>query len=184
MNKESMVVKAIITLVGIALLLPGAGCSSVVKKEYRSHVQQLDGKNELVISTYPAWFPTEEAEVPPLNVKVVSDDYVALQFLIREQGTDSGSSPHIESIQVNRLAYRLDDGPENVILRNFPAGFWMQETGNHSERKTKGIPYQNGSVLHVSVDLTLNGEKYLIQGKMPARRRVSRYPIIGQNFGR
>lgn len=184
MTEKSIFRKVIVIFAGIALLLTGAGCSSVVHKEYRSHVQQLDRKNELVISTYPAWFPNREVELPPLCVKVVSDDYVALEFLVREPGTGSGRSPHIESIQVHKLAYRLDDGPETVVLRDFSGGFWMQETGNHSERTRKGIPYQNGSVLHATVDLTVNGKNYSIQGEMPARRRISRYPIFIYYLGR
>ena len=184
MSEKSKVREVMVTLAGVALLLTSAGCSSVMQKEYESHVQKLDGKNELVISTYPAWFPNEEVGVPPLHVKMVSDDYVALQFLVREPGTESGVSPHIESIQVHKMACRLDNGPENVVLRDFSGGFWMQETGSHSERTKKGIPYQKGSLLHVAVDLTLNGDNYSIQGKMPARQHVSRYPILGHYLGR
>jgi hypothetical protein len=189
MTKKSRVRKVIVTLGGVALLfvlcaLTGVGCVSVVNLEYRRHVQQLDEKNELVISTHPAWFPTEEVKVPLLYMKLVTDDYVALQFHVREHGTAFGSSPHIESIQVHKLAYRLDDGPENVVLRDFSGGFWMHETGNHSERTKKAIPYRKGSVLHATVDLTLNGENHSIECEMPARQRVSRYPIFIYYLGR
>lgn len=186
---KSRIIKMVITLGGIALLfvlcaLTGVGCVSVANLEYWEYVHELDDKSELAVSTHPSWFSTEEVSIPLVYIKLVTDEYVALQFHIRERGTSAGSNPHIESIQVHKLTYRLDDGPEEVVLRDFPDGFWLQQTGNHDERTKMGIPYQEGSVLHVTADMTLNGENYSIEGEMPARRRISRYPIFVYYLGR
>ncbi len=163
--------------------LTGAGCVSVANLEYQEYVHELDDTSELVISTYPAWFGTETVDIPLVHAKLVSDDYVALKFHVREKGTTRGSNPHIESIQVHKFAYRLDNGTEKVALINFSGAYWSQETGNHAARTKKGIPYQEDSVLHVTADLSLNGEDYSIEGEMPARRRISRYPIAFYYLG-
>ena len=189
MIKRSRIRKIHVTLGGIAVIfvlcaLTGVGCVSVEHLEYREYVHELDDKSDLAVSTYPAWFPTEEVNIPLVYIKMVTDDYVALQFHVREKGTSSGRNPHIEAIKVHKFAYQLDDGPEKVVLRDFSDGFWSQQTGNHAERTKKGIPYQKDSILHITLDLTLNGQNYLIEGEMPAHRRVSRHPIFIYYLGR
>jgi len=189
MIKTPKMKKRLSILGGIAMLialcaLAGVGCVSVVNLEYREYTQKLDQNSEMVISTHPAWFPNEKLYIPLLYIKLVTDDYVALQFHIRKRGTKWGSNPHIRSLQVRKLAYRLDAGPEQILLTDYSSGAWSQETGNYAERTKKGIPYQEGSVLHVAADLTLNGKDHSIEGEMPARRRVRRYPSIIYYLGR
>jgi hypothetical protein len=157
---------------------------NVANLEYREYVQALDQNSEVAVRTHPAWFPTEEVHLPLIYIKLSTDEYVALQYHIRKRGTTFGSNPHIQSLQVRKLAYRVDDGPEHTVLTNCSSSSWQQETGNYAERKQKGIPYQEGSVLHVTADLTLNGKEYSIEATMPARRRVSRYPSVIYYLGR
>jgi hypothetical protein len=183
MKKRLSILGGIGMLIALCVLA-GVGCVSVVNLEYREHTQKLDQNSEIVISTHPAWFPNEEVHIPLLYIKLVTDGYVALQFNIRKRGTKSGSNQHIQSLQARNLAYRLDAGPEQILLTDYSSWAWSQETGNYAERTKKGIPYQEGSVLHVTADLTLNGKDHSIEAEMPARRRVRRYPSIIYYLGR
>jgi hypothetical protein len=164
--------------------LTGVGCVDVVTFEYEEYVQPLGDDSELAISTYPAWFPTESVSLAPVYVRLRPDDHVALQFHVRDRrpGGDAGS--RIESVHVQRLAYRLDGGPETLVLTDFRDGFWMQESGTYRDRTRNGIRYRENAVLHVMADLTVNGERFSVAGDMPARRRFSRYPIVFHYLGR
>ncbi len=127
----------------------------VVSVEYEEFVQPLDDDSELAVSTYAAWFPRESVSLAPLYVRLRTDDYVALKFHVRDRNSSGNTGPRIESVHVHRLAYRLDIGPETVVLTDFRDAFWMQETGTYRDRTTNGIPYREHSVLqyHGRADL-------------------------------
>jgi hypothetical protein len=164
--------------------LTGIGCVDVITFEYEEYVQPLGDDREMAVSTYPAWFPRESVSLAPLYVRLRPDDYVALQFHVRNRNSSGNSGPRIESVHVHRLAYRLDSGPETVVLTDFRDAFWTQQTGTYSDRTKNGIPYRPHSVLHVTADLSVNGERFSTAGEMPARRRFSRYPIVLNYLGR
>lgn len=90
MAKKSRVRNVLVALGSVALFfvlsaLTGVGCVSVANLEYRECVHALDDKSELSISTHPSWFPAEEANIPFVYVKLVTDEYVALQLHVRER---------------------------------------------------------------------------------------------------
>jgi hypothetical protein len=173
----------VVAVILLTCALTGIGCVDVVTFEYEEHVQPLDDDSELAVSTYPAWFPRESVSLAPVYVRLRPDDYVALQFHVRDRNRSGDAGARIESIHVHRLAYRLDSGPETVVLTDFRDAFWMQQTGSYLDRTKNGIPYRAHSVLHVTADLTVNGERFSIAGDMPARRRFSRYPIVFYYLG-
>lgn len=174
----------LVALTVLFCALTGVGCVDVVTLEYEEYVQPLGDDSELAVSTYPAWFPRESVSLAPVYVRLRPDDFVALQFHVRDRNGSGSAGPQIESVHVHRLAYRLDGGPETVALMDFRDGFWMQQTGTYLDRTKNGIPYQEHSVLHVVADLTVNGERFSIAGEMPARRRFGHYPIIFNYLGR
>jgi hypothetical protein len=167
-----------VTLGGALCAITGVGCVSVTNLEYKELVWELDETSEISISTHPAWFPRNKAHIPLVYAHLVTDDYVALEFHVREKGTTWGRNPHTESFLMRRLAYRLDGGTEDVVLTDYSRTYWSLDTGNYSERTEKGIPYRKGTVLRVNADLTFNGEDYSVEGEMPARRRVTCAPIL------
>jgi hypothetical protein len=79
---------------------------------------------------------------------------------------------------MRRLAYRLGDGPEQVVLTDHAGTYWALETGTHSERTQQAIPYRKGAVLHVDAKLTYNGVEHHVTGDMPARTRTRLAPIF------
>lgn len=165
-------------VVVVLCALTGVGCVDVVTFEYEAYVQPLDDDSELVVSTYPAWFPRESVSLAPVYVRLRPDDYVALQFHLRDRNRSADARRRSESVHVQRLAYRLDDGPETAVLTDFRDEFWMQQIGTYRDRTKNGIPYREHSVLRVTAELTMHGKHYSIAGEMPARRRFSRYPIV------
>lgn len=171
-------------LVVLLCALTGVGCVNVVSVEYETYVQPLDENTELAVSTYPAWFPRESVSLAPLYVRLHADEYVALQIHVRDRKRSGDAGPRIESVHVHRLAYRLDRGPETVVLTDFRDGFWMQPISTYRDRTKHGIPYREHSILHLTADLSVNGERFSIAGDMPARRRFSRYPIVLHYLGR
>lgn len=164
--------------------LTGVGCVDTVTVEYEEYVQPLNIDTELAISTYPAWFPRKSINLAPVYVRLHPDDYVALQFHVRNRKAPGNARPRGASVHVHRLAYRLDEGPEVAVLTDFHNEFWMQQAGTYDDRTKNGILYRQHSVLHVTVDLTVNGDRFSIAGSMPARRRFSRYPIVLDYLGR
>jgi hypothetical protein len=171
-------------LIVLLCALTGVGCVNVVSVEYETFVQPLDEDTELAVNTYPAWFPRESVSLAPLYVRLRPDEYVALQFHVRDRQRSGAAGPRLESVHVHRLAYRLDGGPETVVLTDIRDGFWMQPISTYRDRTKYGIPYREHSILHVTADLTVNGERFSIAGNMPARRRFSRYPIVLHYMGR
>lgn len=171
-------------LIVLFCALTGVGCVNVVTFEYAESVQPLGDHRELAVSTYPAWFPTESISLAPVYVRLRPDEYVVLRFHVRDRKGSRHAGPHIERVHVHRLAYRLDSGPEIVVLADFHGGFWMQQVGSYRDRAKNGIPYREHSVLHVMADLTVNGERFSIAGNMPARQRFTRYPIFLDALGR
>ena len=173
-----------IALLFLLCMFTGVGCVNITKREYQQFVQELDDKSELSVSTHPAWFGKEKVKIPYLYIKMVTDDYVALQFHLREHGKKIGKNPHLQSIQVHKFSYRLDNGPEKILLTDYSKASWGQDTGNYKERTTKGIPYQKGSILHFSAELTLNGEDFSVKGQMPAQEKTTLAPIFFYYLGR
>lgn len=155
-------------------------CAQIRTTEYAEWVAPLDPKNELSVSTFPAWYPDSERVVPGVK-KLTTDPYLALQFHVREKGKKFGQSPYVASIQIHSFACHLDDSPEKVLVENQSKDFWMQQIHGYPDREKNGIPYREHSVLHVSMDMTLNGTRHQLKGSMPARTRNSLMPRLADS---
>ena len=155
-------------------------CAQIKTAEYAEWVAPLDQKNELSVSSFPAWYPDSERVAPGLK-KLTTDQYLALQFHVREKGKKFGQSPYIESIQIHSFAYHLDDSPGKVLVENKSKNFWMQQIHGYQDREKNGIPYRENSVLHVTMDMTLNGTRHRLKGSMPARTRQSLMPNLADS---
>lgn len=155
-------------------------CAQIRTTEYAEWVAPLDPKNELSVSTFPAWYPDSERVVPGVK-KLTTDPSLALQFHVREKGKKFGQSRYVESIHIHSFAYHLDDSPEKVLVENQSKDFWMQQIHGYPDREKNGIPYREHSVLHVSMDMTLNGTRHQLKGSMPARTRNSLMPRLADS---
>jgi len=169
-----------LALSSLGLLCFLTGCAQVQTSEYAEWVAPLDSKNELSVSTYPAWYPDSERVVPGFK-KLTTDPYLALQFHVREKGKKFGRNPYVESIQIHSFAYHLDDSPEKVLVENLSKDFWMQQIDGYLDREKNGIPYREDSILHVTMDMTLNGTRYQLKGSMPARTRKGLMPDLADS---
>jgi hypothetical protein len=169
-----------LTLSSLGMVCFLTSCAKIRTSEYAEWVAPLDPKNELSVSTYPAWYPDSERVVPGFR-KITTDRYLALQFHVREKGKQFGQSPYIASIQIHSFAYHLDDSREKVLVENQNKNFWMQQIHGYVDREKNGIPYQENSVLHVTMDMTLNGTRHRLKGNMPARTRNRLMPNLADS---
>jgi hypothetical protein len=156
------------------------GCAQIETSEYAEWVAPLDPNNELSVSTFPAWYPDSERVAPGFK-KLTTDRYLALQFHVREKGKEFGRSPYVKSIQIHSFAYHLDGSPGKVLVENQSKDFWMQQIDGYHDREKNGIPYRENSVLHVNMDMTLNGTRHRLKGSMPARTRQSLMPNLADS---
>lgn len=169
-----------LALSSLGLVFFLTGCARIQTSEYAEWVVPLDPKNELSVSTFPAWYPDSERVVPGFK-KLTTDAYLALQFHVREKGKKFGQSPYVASIQIHSFAYHLDDSREKVLVENQNKNFWMQQIDGYVDREKNGIPYRENSVLHVTMDMTLNGTRHRLKGSMPARTRNRLMPNLADS---
>lgn len=169
-----------LALSSLGMLYYLTGCARVQTSEYAEWVAPLDPENELSVSTFPAWYPDTERVVPGFK-KLTTDQYLALQFHVREKGKKFGQSPYVESIQIHSFAYHLDDSREKVLVENQSKNFWMQQIDGYGDREKNAIPYRENSVLHIFMDMTLNGTRHRLKGSMPAKTRNSLMPDLADS---
>ena len=162
----------------IVLLL--AGCGQVRHLEYKPFVHDIDGKNELYISTYPAWFAKDSFSIPFVYKKRVTHDKLYFQVFIRDINKKAGKNPNVESIQIHSFSYRIGNNPSTVLISDFNSNFWMQNQTqyNPDAKDTSPILYVDGWTVTVDISFTLNGKDYSIQGEMPSSERTTSYPLI------
>lgn len=154
-----------------------AGCASTTQLEYESVVRELDGKSELEISTYPAWYGSTKTRVPFVYKKSETHDKVCFQVFVRGKKEKCGPNPHVQSILINSFAYQLDGQPRRQLLSNYSSNFWMQNNTRYEKRELPPIPYIPDGVVAVEIDLTLNGREYSFEGEMPASEKTTVYPL-------
>ncbi|MFT5129459.1 MAG: hypothetical protein ACI8W8_003081 [Rhodothermales bacterium] len=159
----------------LAVLL--AGCASTRQLGYKPLVCDLDRKSELKISTYPAGFGSTKVSIPFVYKRNETHDTVCFQVFVRDKNRKVGANPHVESILIKSFSYQLDDQPRRQLLNNYASNFWMQNNTQYEKRKLPPIPYQQGGVVAVEIDLTLNGKDYSFEGEMPAFEKTSSYPL-------
>lgn len=163
-------------LLGLGFALISAGCTSINQREYAPFVRDLDGLNELAISTYPADFPDRLSDKGEVFEKYESAGELYLQVHIRDSNKQIGPNPHVESINIHSFSYRVGDGPVTVLLSDYENNFWMQGNPRYEKRDLPPVPYVPGGRLSINISFTLNGDNYAFEGDMAATEQSSVLP--------
>lgn len=82
-------------------------CAQLRHLEYTPFVYDIDGKNELSISTYPAWFAKDLFSIPFVYKQRETHDKLYFQVYIRDINKKSGKNPNVESIRIHSFSYRI-----------------------------------------------------------------------------
>jgi hypothetical protein len=161
----------------LAALLAASGCTSIKQREYAPFVRELDGKNFLEISIYPADYPDRLNETGSITQNYESHGEVFFQVFVRDKKKNKvGEHPHIQSIIIHSFSYQIGDEPPTVLVSDYEHNFWMQGNPRYEKRASQPVPYQPGGKVGIEVDFTLNGERYTFKGDMPAEERLRVFP--------
>ncbi len=156
-------------------------CTSFTNREYGPFVRNLDGENELHISTYPAFFPKKQFTSNSINKKLKSHAEVYFQLFIRDLNKKFGPNPNIESVTIHSFSYQLPNGPKIEILTEYNGNFWMQGNSNYESRKTSAIPYRPNSAINIEINFSLNGKKYSYESQMKSKESTIFLPTMIAN---
>ena len=170
-------------LLVLTFVLLSTGCTSIKQREYEPFVRDLDGLNELAISTYPADYPNRLSDKGGLLEEYESASELYLQVHIRDRKKKFGPNPHVESITIQSFAYRVGDGPLTVLLSDYDDNFWMQGNPRYEKRNLPPVPYVNNGRLWIDIQFTLNGKQYEFEGDMRATEDTSTLPTFIVNQG-
>lgn len=144
----------------VIITVLSAGCSKFTKYEYESHVFTLDEGNELVISTFPSWFPKTKSHIPFLYKNLQAPQSVYFQFFVRATGTTAGRNPNLESILVRNFSYEFPGQTPVVLIEDYSDGFWQQGQHDYNSEKLEPVPCVDGWYVRVKFDLILNGKSF------------------------
>lgn len=159
-------------LSGITSLL--TGCIDHRILEYEPVVVDLDGKNELHISTYPADYPRTTSRVPYMYKKTRSPDSVFFQVFVRDGQKKTGQNVHVESIRIHSFSYQFDNEAPVELMTQYDDYFWMQDQPNHNKGERKPVPLVSGKPVAIDISLTVNGKDYAFKTRMqPIERKSS-----------
>lgn len=168
-----------IALLLIALIIASSiGCAKFTKYEYESHVFPLDDGNELVISTFPSWFPKIKSRIPFLYKNLDAPQSVYFQFFVREKGVKAGRNPNIESIFVRNFSYEFPGQTPVVLIKDYSSGFWQQGQPGYGSENLEPVPCIDGWYVRVKFDLVLNGRAFQGEHVLYAREVSKVYPLV------
>lgn len=163
----------------IALIIVfSTGCAKFTKYEYESHVFPLDEENELVISTFPSWFPKTKGHIPFLFKSSYAPQSVYFQFFVRATGTTAGRNPNIESINVRRFSYEFPGQNAIVLVENYSDGFWQQGQADFDSKDLEPVPCVDGWYVRVKYDLILNRTVFNGEQILYAKEKSKVYPLV------
>ena len=154
------------------------GCAKFTKCEYDTHVFPLDERNELVISTFPSWFPETESHIPFLFKSLHAPKSVYFQFFVRATGTTAGRNPNIESILVRNFSYEFPGQTPVLLIEDYSDGFWQQGQPDYNSENLKPVPCVDGWYVRIKFDLILNEIAYSGEHVLHAQEVSKRYPLI------
>lgn len=183
MNRSGNHVTASRSVLVLFVIILISGCTSVKKREYAPFVRDLDGKNELIVSTYPAGLPDEVSQEGATFEAYETHGELYFQVFVRDRGRSIGSSPELESMRIHSFSYRLDDGPLTELLSGYTGNFWMQGNRRYEQRDLPPILYRSDGVVFIEINFELNGTKYAFEGEMPARASSVTVPTFIKDGG-
>ena len=162
------------------LILFLAGCVQIRHLKYKPFVHDIDGKNELYISTYPAGYAHKTDSIPFVFKKLVTHDKLYFQVFIRDIKKKAGKNPNIDSIRIHSFSYRIGNNPSTELISNYDSNFWQQGQPkyNPDAKETSPILYVDGWTVSVDISFTLNGKDYSIQGEMPSAEHTTTRSLI------
>lgn len=172
--------RVLLALVAVGAWLVFGGCGQFVNRGYGPYVTELDGRSELSISTYPAWFPSEDLHIPFVYRRRVSPDSVYVQVFVRDAEKEAGPNPHIDSIRIESLSVQVGNGPRQVLISDLDENFWMQDQPDSTQTGVDltAIRYIPDMDLSIDIALALNGESYRFRDTMAATERTTTYPLF------
>jgi hypothetical protein len=172
----------IVLVFTISILVTFSGCSKFTHLKYSSFVRDLDGKSELVISTYPTWYPKRTLHIPFLYENLISPEEVYFQVFVRDSVKKVGQNPNVKSIRIHSFAVQMQNQSKIILISDYESNFWMQGQSKDNKLDVQSIPYYPDTPLRVDIALTLNGVDYSIKGKMNPTKEVSMSLLIYKIF--
>lgn len=162
----------------VALVLFTQGCMDATICEYQPLTRTLDGKNALHISTYPSGFPRETASIPFLYKALRTPESVYFQVFVRDAGKKAGPNPHIESIHIRSFTYQFPGQDPVNLISDYDHYFWMQGSPKYNPDGSAPVPFDEHWYLRLRIDLSVNGEDYLIDEQVHAAERRNLRPLL------
>ena len=178
MTTDDKLIVKLGSILALLLLSIVSGCTNLKQRQYAPFVRELDGLNELEISTYPADFPNRLSEKGDIFQRYESADGLYLQVFIRDAKKKTGPNPHVQSITIHAFSYQIRDEPTTVLLSEYQDNFWMQGNPQYDPRGLPPIPYDPDGSVSIKISLTLNDKKYEFEGQMPAAEKTTVMPTF------
>lgn len=146
--------------------------------EYQPLTRSLDSKNELHISTYPAGFPRETASIPFLYKALRSPEAVYFQVFVRDADKKAGPNPNIKSIHIRSFTYQFPGQDPVKLISDYRDYFWMQGSPKYNPGRSAPVPFDESWYLRLRIDLTVNGQDYLLDEQVHAAARRNFRPLL------
>ena len=162
----------------LLLVAPVSGCMDTTVVSYGPLTKTLDAGNELRVSTYPAGFPRQTGSIPYLYKSLRTPDRVYFQVFVRAKGTEAGPNPNVESIQINSMSYYFPGQEPTELVSDYDHYFWMQDNPRYDATPAEPVPFDEHWHLRVRIDMTLNGEDFLIDERLDANTERRLRPLI------
>ncbi len=153
---------AVVLVIGSLL----SGCINHSSFEYEPVSLDLDGNNELHITTYPAGYPRTTSSIPFLNKRTRGPESVFFQVFVRDRQKKFGPNTHIKSIQIHSFSYQVDNEAPLVLIADYGDYFWMQDQPNYNKGERKPVPWVSGKPIAIDISLTVNGKDYALKTRM------------------
>ncbi|MEJ2535362.1 MAG: hypothetical protein P8008_07885 [Gammaproteobacteria bacterium] len=157
------------------------GCMKVTVFSYEPLTRALDGKSELHISTYGSEYARTVSRVPFLWKEVRSPNSVYFQVFVRQVGR-AGRNPHVESIAIHSFSYAFPGQEPVELITDYDRNFWMQGSPEYNPDGDAPVPIHEGWYVNLKIDLTLNGERYLVEDQVHAVTREFTRPLLLEAF--
>jgi len=162
----------------LAVLVTSHGCADSTIQEYGPFTRDLDGENELHVSTYPAGFPRVTDRIPFIYKAQKTPDEVYLQVFVRDKSVGAGPNPHIESIHIESFSYRFPGQAPVVLLEDYDDNFWMQGNPRYESETSPPVPFNEHWHLQIRIELTVNGADYSFDERIDPNLRNHLRPLI------